>query len=72
MKTFGLISSLAFFVPAFALLGAFATLDGGASPWWGLTIGSVIGIFFALGFGGVRGRWLDYFCGPEKVEVDQE
>jgi hypothetical protein len=33
-KAVRLILCLAFFVPAFALLGAFATLDGGARTAW--------------------------------------
>jgi len=48
LKTLGLILSLAFFVPACALLGAFSTLGSEMPTWWGLTVGSVIGIFFGL------------------------
>jgi RsiW-degrading membrane proteinase PrsW (M82 family) len=57
-KMLRLILCLIFFVPAFALLGAFATLDGGErTPWGGLVACAVVGLFFGLGFGGVRVTW---------------
>jgi len=72
MTTLGLILSLAFFVPACALLGGFSTLDSGMPTWCGLTVGSAIGVFFGLAFGGVRGRWLDYIYGPEHPDDERE
>jgi hypothetical protein len=68
MKTLGLILSLTFFVPAFALLGGFSTVDSGMPTWWGLTVGCVIGVFFGLVFGGHRGRWLGSLYGPEQPD----
>lgn len=72
MKTFWLILSLAFFVPACALLGGMSTLDSGVPTWWGLTVGSMIGIFFGLVFGRVRARWLDLIYGPELPADESE
>ena len=64
-----LILSLSFFVPAFALFGAFAAYDNHErSPWLGVSIGVVIGVFFGLVFGGVQGHWLDAILGPEESE----
>ena len=67
MKVIRLILSLAFFVPAFALFGAFAAYDNHErTPWLGVSIGAVIGVLFGLVFGGARGRWLDVILGPEE------
>jgi len=53
-NTVRLILCLVFFVPAFALLGAFATLDSGErAPWAGLLGGALAGLLFGLGFGGL-------------------
>jgi hypothetical protein len=48
MKTLRLILFLVIMVPAFAMLGAFATLDTGAHPLFGLIVGATIGVFFGL------------------------
>ena len=67
MKIGRLILSLAFFVPAFALFGAFAAYDNHErSPWLGVSIGAVIGVILGLVFGGVQGRWLDAILGQEE------
>ena len=55
MKWIRLLLSLAFFVPACAMLGRLSTLDSAASPWWGMTAGGVVGAFFGPVFGGARG-----------------
>jgi len=68
MKILRLVVSLMFFVPAMALLGAFASLDGQTALWPGLLVGGLVGVFFGLVFGGARGRWLDYVYGPEEPE----
>jgi hypothetical protein len=52
MRWVKLFLSLAVFVPGCALLGAFATLDSGAELWKGLLVGSLLGVFFGLVFGG--------------------
>jgi hypothetical protein len=66
MKTLRLVLSLVFMVPAWALLGAFSTLDSGLPLWWGLTVGGAIGVFFGLAFGGNhKWRVWDYIFGPE-------
>jgi hypothetical protein len=61
---------LALFVPGFALLGAFSTLDSHFPVWWGLTIGAAIAVILGVAFGGAKGRWLDYFFGPEDIQDD--
>jgi hypothetical protein len=64
-KTVRLILCLVFFVPAFALLGALATLDSGErTAWTGLVAGAVVGLFFGLAFGGFRPRWFASLFGP--------
>ncbi len=46
-KALSLALCLAFFVPAFALLGAFATLDGGERTAWAVLVGgAVVGMVF--------------------------
>jgi hypothetical protein len=56
---------LALFVLAFALLGALTAYDNGErTPWRGIAAGAVVGIFFALVFGGaLPRRWVDAICG---------
>ncbi len=64
MKVLRLILSLALFVPGFALLGAFAAIDNRErTPWLGLSIRALTGLFFGNVFGGARGRWLDALLG---------
>jgi hypothetical protein len=47
-KALRLIACLVFFVPAFALLGAFAALDAGErTAWAGLVAGALVGLFSA-------------------------
>jgi hypothetical protein len=58
--------SLALFTPAWAVLGAFSTLDSGLPIWWGLAVGGLIGLLVGLIFGGYRGRLLDLLFGPEE------
>jgi hypothetical protein len=64
---------LAVFVPAWAVLDGFSTLDSGAPTWWGLTVGAAIGVFFALVFGGNH-RWQvwDYIYDPEQPSEEDE
>jgi hypothetical protein len=63
-RTFRLTLCLVFFVPAFALLGAFATLDSGErTARAGLIVGAIVGLFFGLAFGGFRPKWFAYLCG---------
>ena len=68
MKWLRLAVSLAFFVPAFALLGGFASLDGGVHPAVPMTLGGLVGVFFGLVFSGVRFKWLDALLGPERPD----
>jgi len=70
MKSFRLIVFLVIMVPAFAALGAFATLDSGAHPLYGLFVGASVGIFFGLLFAGVNRRWVDGIYGPEREETE--
>jgi hypothetical protein len=68
-----LVLSLLVFPPVFALLGAFTTLDSGKPLGRGLTIGLLVGVCFALIFGGVKGRWLDAVLGPDEgIEGEDE
>jgi hypothetical protein len=70
-KALRLILSLAFFIPAFALLGAFAALDAGErAPCLGLAGGGVVGLFFGLGFGGFRPRWFAIVFGQPDQDDD--
>jgi hypothetical protein len=66
MKRLRLILALALFVPGFALLGAFSTLDSRFPAWWGLAVGGLLGVVFGLVFGGARGQWVDFLLGPEE------
>jgi Na+/H+ antiporter NhaA len=70
MRAVWMAMSLLVLVPAFAVLGAGVTLDTREPVWIGLTAGIVVGVFFGLGFGGVRGRWVDAIFGPEDQGPD--
>ena len=52
---------LALFVPGFALLRALAAYDNNErTPWLGIAVGTAVGLFFALVFGGALLRkWAD-------------
>ena len=69
-----MILSLAFMVPAWAMLGGFARLDtpGPGGVVGGMVIGGAIGVFFGLVFGGAKGKWLDYVYGPEQPDEESE
>jgi hypothetical protein len=68
MSTLRLLLSLALFVPAFSALGGFASLDGGASPYFGFIAGGLVGTFFGLIFGGdPRWRLWDSLFGPRET-----
>jgi hypothetical protein len=56
---------LALFVPACALLGALAADDNSeGTPWPGIVASAVVGLFFALVFGGaLPRRWADAIFG---------
>jgi hypothetical protein len=72
-KTLRPILDLVFFVPAFALLGALATLDASErAPWAALVAGAVVGLAFGLGFGGFRAKWFASFFGPPGRNKDGE
>src|SRR5262245_22014359 len=66
MRDLRLALSLAFFVPAFTLLG----YSTGHGFWPTVVLMGLVGLFFGLVFGGVRGKWLDVFYpvvrGPER------
>jgi hypothetical protein len=72
MVKFRLILSLAFFIPSWTLLGAFAALDNDLPLLAGLLSGAVAGTFFGLVFGG-NPKWKvwDYIYGPEEEEASQ-
>ena len=65
--------SLAVFVPAWAVLGAFSTLDSRMPTWWGLTVGAVIGAFYGPVFGGNR-KWRvwDQIFDPEQPSKEDD
>jgi hypothetical protein len=70
-KALRLVLALALCVPAFALLGAFATLDSGErGPWFGMAGGAVVGLFFGLGVGGFRPHWFARLFGAPDKEGD--
>jgi hypothetical protein len=57
-KALRLIASLVFFVPAFALLGAFAAMDESErTPWLGIGAGGFVGLFVGIALGGYRAKW---------------
>ena len=68
MESLRLTASLFFFVPAFALRGAFAALDGyERAPWARIGAGAFLGLFLGLAFGGYRAGWFASFFGlPDK------
>jgi hypothetical protein len=60
-------------VPGCALLGAVAAVDSRFSSWGGTVIGSLLGLFFGLAFGGALPRAAaDYFFGPEERAEGRE
>jgi hypothetical protein len=63
-----LILCLTFFPAALAFLGGAAAQDAHANVAVGLSAGALVGIFFGLVFGGVRGKWLDKVFGPDDDE----
>jgi len=73
MKKRRLALWLAIMVPVWALLGAMAAYDRGGSPWFGLFVGSLIGAFFGLVFGG-NSDWKvwDSIFGPKKSGQEEE
>ncbi len=73
MQWLRLVLALLIMIPAWVILGALVTYDSGAPPWWGLTVGAVVGCFFGMAFGGNR-RWRiwDSLFGPEDEEGRQE
>jgi hydrogenase/urease accessory protein HupE len=70
MKVLRLTLSLAVCVPGCALLGVMAAADSRFPSWGSAPIGSGVGLFFGLAFGGALPRGVaDYCFGPEeKVE----
>jgi hypothetical protein len=72
-KVLRLSACLVFFVPAFALLGAFAALDNGErTTWIGMGAGAFVGLFFGLAFGGFRLRWFASLVGPSARHKDAD
>jgi hypothetical protein len=72
-KTLRLMLSLAFFVPAFAMLGAFAGLDASEpAPWLSPAAGGSVGLVFGLILGGFRSRSIDLMFGPPHEDYDSE
>jgi hypothetical protein len=68
MRALRLLLSLAVFVPAFSALGGFASLDGGASTYFGFAAGGLVGVFFGLVFGGdPNWRVWDHLLEPKEV-----
>lgn len=51
-----MILPLFFLVPVCVLLGGFPILDSGITKWWGLTVASVIGVFFGLAFRSLQSK----------------
>jgi hypothetical protein len=67
MKVLRVTLSLAVCVPGCALFGVMAAADSRFSAWGGAVIGTLLGVFFGLAFGGALPRGMaDYVFGPEK------
>jgi hydrogenase/urease accessory protein HupE len=61
------------FVPGWALLGAFSTLDSGFPVWWGMTVGGAFGLLMGLAFGGaLPKKAADFFFGPKAARPEDE
>jgi hypothetical protein len=54
----------------FAFLCGAGAVDSGGNVTVGLVAGALVGVFFGLIFGGVRGKWLDAVLGPEEDGED--
>jgi hypothetical protein len=67
-KSLRLALLLALFVPGFAPLGALSAYGNGErTPWHGIVAGAVVGLFFALVFGGALPRkWADAIFGERE------
>ena len=67
-KALWLALMLVLLVPGFALLGAFAAYDNRErTPWLCIAAGAVVGLFFALVFGGALPRkWADATFGERE------
>jgi hypothetical protein len=63
-----LVFCLIFFTGGGAFLGGAGAVDSGCNVVVGMTGGALVGVFLGLVFGGVRGKWLDYFFGPEGAD----
>jgi len=74
MKTLRMVRSLAFMIPAWAMLGGFARLDspGPGGVVGGMVVGGCIGVFFGQVFGGANGKWLDCIFGREQTPKDEQ
>ena len=67
MKALRLTLSLAVCFLGCALLGAMAAADSRFSAWGGAVVGTLLGAFFGLAFGGALPRGVaDYVFGPEE------
>jgi RsiW-degrading membrane proteinase PrsW (M82 family) len=72
-KVLRVILCLAFFVPVFALLGAFATLDSGErAPWAGLLGGAVTGLLLGGGFAGFLPMYFASLFGPPARDEEHD
>jgi hypothetical protein len=68
MKVLRLVLCLAMLVPGCAFLGAWAAADTCFPAWGGALIGSGVGVFFGLAFGGALPRSVADWCfGPEET-----
>jgi hypothetical protein len=68
MKLLRLALSLLICVPGCTLLGAMAAADSRFSAWGGAVIGTLLGTFFGLVFGGALPLGVaDYCFGPEEL-----
>ena len=72
MKVLRRTLTLAVCVPGCALLGAMAAADSRFSPWGGAAVGTLLGTFFGMAFGGALPRSVADYCFEPKDDSTEK